>query len=55
MLDKDILNINENCFNYIQSDPKLVLSVEDIEVLDTETTGSNRANFASSGGRDQKT
>ena len=39
MLDKDIVNINENYINYIQSNPKLVLSVEDLAVADTGTTG----------------
>ena len=39
MLDNDIVNINENCINYIQSNPKLVLSVEDLEVADTGITG----------------
>ena len=38
-LDKDIVNINENYINYIQSNPKLVLSVEDLAVADTGTTG----------------
>ena len=38
-LDKDIVNISENYINYIQSKPKLVLSVEDLAVADTGTTG----------------
>ena len=38
-VDKDIVNINENSINYIQSNPKLVLSVEDLAVADTGTTG----------------
>ena len=38
-LDKDIVNINENYINYIQSNPKLVLSVEDLAVVDTGTKG----------------
>ena len=39
-LDKDIVNINENSINYIQSNPKFVLSVEDLAVADTGTTGN---------------
>ena len=39
MLDKDIVNINENYVNYIQCNPKLVLSVEDLAAEDTVTTG----------------
>ena len=31
--------MNENYINYIQYNPKLVLSVEDLEVVDTGTTG----------------
>ena len=38
-VDKDIVNINENSINYIQSNPKLLLSVEDLAVADTGTTG----------------
>ena len=38
-LYKDIVNINENYINYIQSNPKLVLSVEDLAVADRGTTG----------------
>ena len=38
-LDKYIVNINENYINYIQSNPKRVLSVEDLAVADTGTTG----------------
>ena len=38
-LDEDIVNINDNYINYIQSNHKLVLSVEDLEVADTGTTG----------------
>ena len=41
-LDKDIVNINANYINYIQSNPKLVLSVEDLAVADTGTTGHYR-------------
>ena len=37
-LDKDLFNMNENYINYIQSNPKLVLSVEDTSVADTGTT-----------------
>ena len=38
-LDKDIVDINANYINYIQSNPKLVLSVEDLAVADTGTIG----------------
>ena len=38
-LDKDIVNINENYINYIQSNPNLVLSVEDLAVAYTGTMG----------------
>ena len=38
-LDKNIVNINANYINYIQSNPKLVLSVEDLALADTGTTG----------------
>ena len=38
-LDKDIVNINENYINYIQSNPKLVHTMDDIAVGDTGTTG----------------
>ena len=34
-----MVNINENYLNYIQSNPKLVVSVEDLAVTDTVTTG----------------
>ena len=37
--DKDIGNMNENYINSIQSNPKPVLSVEDLAVVDTVTTG----------------
>ena len=35
-----MVNIIENYIIYIQSDPKLVLSVEDLAVADTGTTGN---------------
>ena len=38
-LDKDIVDINENYINYIQSNPKLVISVEELALADTGTTG----------------
>ena len=38
-LDKDIVNMNENYINYIQSNPKLALSVEYLAVAGTRTTG----------------
>ena len=38
-LDKDIVNINENYINYIQSNPKLVQTVYDLAVVDMGTTG----------------
>ena len=38
-LDKYVVNINENDMNYIQSNPKLVQSVDDLAVADTGTTG----------------
>ena len=38
MLDKDIVNINENYINYIQSNPKLVLSMDDLAVVDMGMT-----------------
>ena len=38
-LDKDIVNINENYINYIQSIPKLVLTMEKLTEADTGTTG----------------
>ena len=38
-LDKDKVNMNENYINYIQSHHELVLSVEDLAVADTGTTG----------------
>ena len=34
-----MVNINENYINYIQSKPKLVISVKDLAVADTGTTG----------------
>ena len=39
VLDKDIVNINENFINYIQSNPKLLKTVDDLSVADTGTTG----------------
>ena len=36
-LGKDIVNINDNCINYIQSNPKLVLSMDDLALADTGT------------------
>ena len=38
-LDKYIVNINENYINYIQSNPKLVQTVNNLAVADTGTTG----------------
>ena len=38
-LDKDIVNINENCINYIQYNHKLVKKVDELAVEDTGTTG----------------
>ena len=38
-LDKDIVNINENYINYIQSNPTLVKTVDELAVADTGTTG----------------
>ena len=38
-LDKYIVNINENYINYIQSNSKLVLSMDDLAVADTGTMG----------------
>ena len=38
-LDKDIVNINENYINYIQSNPKLVQTVDELAVSDMGTTG----------------
>ena len=38
-LDKDIININENYMNYIHSNPKLLLTMDDLSVADTETMG----------------
>ena len=35
-----MVNINENYINYIQSNPKLVLSVEDLAVAYTGTKGN---------------
>ena len=37
-LDKDIVNINENEINYIQSNHKRVQTVDELAVADTETT-----------------
>ena len=37
-LDKDIVNINVNYMNYIQSNTKLVQTVDDLSVEDTGTT-----------------
>ena len=34
-----MVNINENYINYIQSNPKLVLPMDDLAVADTVTTG----------------
>ena len=39
MLDKDIVNINENCINYIQSNPKLVPTMYYLAVADMGKTG----------------
>ena len=36
---KDIVNINENYISYIQFNPKLVQTVDDLAVEDTGTTG----------------
>ena len=38
-LDKDMVNINENFIDYIQSNPKLVLPMDDLTVADMGTTG----------------
>ena len=38
-LDKDIRHINKNYINYIQSNPKLVLTMDDLAVADMGTTG----------------
>ena len=38
-MDKDIVNINENYINYIQSNTKLVQTVDELEVTDTGKTG----------------
>ena len=38
-LDKDIVNTNENYINYIQSNPKLVQTMDNLSVADTRTTG----------------
>ena len=38
-LDKDRVNNNEKYINYIQYNLKLVLSVEDLAVVDTVTMG----------------
>ena len=37
--DKDIVNINENDINSIQSNPKLIQPMDDLAVADTGTTG----------------
>ena len=37
-LDKGMVYINENYINYIQSNPKLVLPIDDLAVADTGTT-----------------
>ena len=37
-LDKDIVNINEIYIKYIDSNPKLVRTVDVLAVEDTETT-----------------
>ena len=34
-----MVNINENYINYIQSNPKLVLPMDDLAVAETGTTG----------------
>ena len=39
VLDKDIDNINENYIHYIQYNPKLVQTVDELAVEDTGTTG----------------
>ena len=38
-LDKDIVNINDNYINYIQSNPKLLQTVDELAVADTGMTG----------------
>ena len=38
-LDKDIVNISENYINYIQSNPKLLQIMDNLEVADMGTTG----------------
>ena len=38
-LDENIVNINKNYFKYIQSNPKLVQTVDELAVEDTGTTG----------------
>ena len=40
MLDKDIVNMNENCINYIQSNPKFVQTVNELAVTDMGTMGN---------------
>ena len=37
-LDKDMVDINKNDINYIQSNPKLILPMDDLAVSDTGTT-----------------
>ena len=39
-LDKDIVKIIENYISYIQSNPKLVQTVDNLAVTDTGTTGN---------------
>ena len=36
---KDIVNMNENYINYIQYNPKIIQTVDDLAVADTGTTG----------------
>ena len=38
-LDEDIVNMNKNYINYIQSNPDLVRTVGELSVADTRTTG----------------
>ena len=38
-MDKDIVNTNENYINYIQSNPKLLQPMDNLEVVDTGTRG----------------
>ena len=39
-LDKDIVNINEDYINYIQSNPKILQAMDNLAVADTGTTGN---------------